>query len=182
MLCNQSHSQLVIIDMQSRLLNTMQQDERAAVVKNARILIEAADILHVPALITEQYPKGLGRTDSVLTDVVCQPEIVEKTCFSSVASSEFRNRIDKLSLPQFVLCGIEAHICVLQTAIELIDQGKEVFVVEDAVCSRSSLNKQNALQRIRQSGGIITNMESVLFEWMKGASHEHFKKISSFVR
>ena len=182
MLCESTKSQLVVIDMQSKLLNVMTEDETQQVLRSTRILIKAASLLEVPVNVTEQYPHGLGHTHNSFTELLEENQVVEKTCFSCLGSSEFAGKITSNERKQIVICGIEAHICVLQTAMDFLNRGNDVFIVEDAVCSRQSANKQNALQRIQQAGGKITNMESVLFEWLRDAKHVHFKEISTLIR
>lgn len=182
MLCHQDKSQLVVIDLQSTLLDTMQANEKKQVIKNSNILITAASLLHIPVFVSEQYPKGLGKTDAALSKAINGKPVIEKTRFSCVGVDSFDHGISGSTRDQYILCGIEAHVCVLQTAMDLIGLGKEVFIVQDAVCSRSSLNKENALMRIRQCNGVISNLESVLFEWMKDAKHAKFKEISRLIR
>jgi nicotinamidase-related amidase len=182
MLATANNCQLVVIDMQAKLLNAMDDAERKQVVSRSGILLKAASLLEIPVLVTEQYPKGLGKTDSALAESREDTAVYEKTCFSCLGQSAFGDMVGQSERSQYILCGIEAHVCVLQTALDLIAQGKEVFVVEDAVCSRATGNKQNALQRIRQAGGIISNMESVVFEWLRDARHARFKEISSLIR
>jgi len=182
MLCHQNNSQLVVVDLQSTLLNTMQADDKNQLLKNTNVLITSASLLDIPVFITEQYPKGLGKTDAALSRSIGDAPVYEKTRFSCLGASEFDRQVANSTRNQYIICGIEAHVCVLQTALELIALGKDVFVVQDAVCSRSGLNKENALIRIRQCSGIISNVESVLFEWLKDSKHEHFKKISALIR
>ncbi len=182
MLCQQNNSQLIVIDMQSKLLDAMRVDEKEQVIRNSNTLITAASLLHIPVFITEQYPKGLGGTDAALSKSIENRPVFEKTCFSCMGAEDFNHQLAQSTRDQFILCGIEAHVCVLQTAIDLINLGKDVFIVQDAVCSRSGLNKDNALARIRQCNGVISNMESVLFEWLKDAKHAHFKEISRLIR
>ncbi len=161
----------------------MPQAERDQVLHNGAILLQAAVLLHVPALVTEQYPKGLGRTEPGLAQYLPQSTpIFEKTCFSCSSAAGFMEAIQRSQRDQVILAGMETHVCVLQTALGLNAQGLQIFVVEDAVCSRRSENKTNALARLRQAGIIVTNTESVLFEWLRDASHEHFKTISAFIR
>jgi len=172
----------------------MQVDDKESVIKNTNILITAASLLDIPVFVTEQYPKGLGKTDEAIKksigeaideavdETIDETMIFEKTCFSCIGAEGFNSQLVSATRDQYILCGIEAHVCVLQTAIELIGLGKEVFVVQDAVCSRSGLNKDNALQRIRQCNGVVSNVESVLFEWLRDAQHEKFKEISSLIR
>ncbi len=182
MLATANNCQLVVIDMQAKLLNAMDDAQRQQVVSRSGILLKAASLLDIPVLVTEQYPEGLGKTDNTLVESIEDVAVYEKTCFSCLGQSVFSKTVEQSARSQYILCGIEAHVCVLQTALELIAQGQEVFVVEDAVCSRSAQNKQNALQRIRQAGGIISNMESVIFEWLRDARHARFKEISSLIR
>jgi hypothetical protein len=144
------------------------------VLRNARILIDSAALLSVPVVVTEQYTKGLGPTVAALA----APGSVrfEKTCFSSAAAPLHPER------PQVALAGMEAHVCVLQSALELRAAGRDVFVVEDACCSRAAANHANAMRRLAAAGVIVANTESLLFEWMRDARHEHFKAISAMLR
>jgi nicotinamidase-related amidase len=174
-------SQLVIVDVQEKLCGVMQSDALATTIKNCDILIQAAQLLEIPIICTEQYPKGLGATVPELAqDLGAYPRI-EKTCFSCFDSSQFRSRL-RGDRPQIILAGMEAHICVLQTALQLQETGKQVFVVEDAVISRNPLNKTNALLRLRQAGVIVSNTESIVFEWLRVAEGDAFKQISRLVR
>jgi nicotinamidase-related amidase len=176
-------SVLVLVDIQERLLAAMEAAARAGVVRNARILREAAVCLDVPVLITEQYPKGLGRTAAEVTaGAPAGIPPVEKTCFSCADSAAFQEQLRSAGRPQVVLAGMEAHVCVLQSALGLAAAGWEVFVVEDACCSRNPAHHANAMARLRQAGVIVTNTESVLFEWLRDARHERFRTISALVR
>lgn len=180
MLNERDASQLVLIDVQDKLCSVMEAAALADVVKNCGILLQAAKLLEIPVICTEQYPKGLGATLPELATQLAQPAI-EKTCFSCNDSGTFRARL-RGDRPQVVLTGMESHICVLQTALQLQVAGKQVFVVEDAVISRKPANKANALDRLRQAGVIVTNTESVVFEWLRVAEGETFKQISKLVR
>jgi hypothetical protein len=174
-------SQLVIVDVQEKLSSVMEASALASIVKNCGILMQAATLLEIPIIVTEQYPKGLGATLSGLSQYTDVTQCIEKTCFSCVDSSLFRSRL-RGDRPQIMLAGMEAHICVLQTALQLQESGKQVFVVEDAVISRDPANKSNALLRLRQAGVIVSNTESVVFEWLKVAEGEAFKQISRLIR
>jgi nicotinamidase-related amidase len=180
-IANSSASQLVIVDMQDRLAGVMAPDALAATIKNCGILLQAAKLLEIPTLYTEQYPQGLGPTLSYLTQWLAPETRVEKTSFSCCEESEFCALMDD-TRPQVVLAGMETHICVLQTALQLQEMHHQVFVVEDAVISRNPANKANALDRLRQAGVIVTNTESVAFEWIKVAEGDTFKAISRLVR
>lgn len=173
-LARAADSTLVIVDIQERLAAVMA--AREAVIAKTALLIEAATRLAVPIVVTEQYPKGLGHTEPQLTAALpAGAKVVEKTAFSACGALE-------LDRPQVIIAGMEAHVCVLQTALELTAAGKQVFVVADAVCSRAESNSQNALARMQQSGVIVTNTESLVFEWLRDASNEHFRPLSKLIR
>jgi nicotinamidase-related amidase len=174
-------SQFVIVDVQGRLATVMPTDAMQAVVKNCSILAQTASLLGVAMIVTEQYPKGLGHTMPELSALIPNIHPVEKTAFSCLAESKFRRQLTR-DHSQMILSGMEAHICILQTALDLIEAGKQVFVVEDAVISRNPANKANALARMRDAGCVITNTESVVFEWLGAAEGEVFKTVSKLIR
>jgi nicotinamidase-related amidase len=174
-------SQLVMIDMQNRLSAVMPTDPVQAVIKHSSILVQTAAMLGVPTLITEQYPKGLGHTLAELTALMPNVNPIEKTTFSCLAEPKFARQLTR-DRSQIVLLGMEAHICILQTALDLVAAGKQVFVVEDAVISRNPAHKMNALTRMREAGCIITNTESVVFEWLGKAEGDTFKAVSKLIR
>lgn len=176
-----SQSHLVIIDMQTRLSAVMPTDPVQSVIKYTGILAQSAAMLDVPVLVTEQYPKGLGHTLPELAAHLNQAAVIEKTAFSCLAEPKFERHLTR-DRAQIVLVGMEAHICVLQTALDLLASGKQVFVVEDAVISRSPAHKMNAITRMREAGCVITNSESVLFEWLGKAEGDVFKSISKLIR
>ena len=181
LVCHQELSQLAIVDVQEKLCGVMESAALAAVVKNCGILLQAAQLLEIPALHTEQYPKGLGPTVTDFQSWLTPETAIAKTCFSCSDEPAFTARLHR-DRPQMVLAGMEAHICILQTALQLQTSGKQVFVVEDAIISRRETNKQNALSRLRHAGVIVTNTESVVFEWLKAAEGDAFKQISKLVR
>jgi nicotinamidase-related amidase len=174
-------SQLVIIDMQAKLASVMPADALQSVVKNCGILAQAAQLLTVPAIVTEQYPQGLGETLAEIKQFLAENKPIAKTVFSACNEPKFNQQLHR-DKPQIILAGMEAHICVLQTALALHQAGKQVFVVEDAIISRKPANKANALARMRDVGCVITNTESVVFEWLENANHEAFKAISKLIR
>lgn len=183
MLARAADSALVVIDIQERLAAAMVPASLEAVVRNTRILIRAAARLGVPVLATEQYPKGLGRTVAELFEVFpAGTQGLEKTCFTCAGAESFSTELGASGRSQLILAGMEAHVCVLQSALELQAAGREVFVVEDACCSRKQENHANAINRLRAAGIVVTNTESVLFEWLRDARHEHFKAISALLR
>ena len=181
LVCHQELSQLAIVDVQEKLCGVMEPTALAAVIKNCGILLQAAQLLEIPALHTEQYPKGLGLTVADLHAWLTPESAIAKTCFSCPDEPLFSARLHR-DRPQIVLTGMEAHICILQTALQLQSAGKQVFVVEDAIISRRDANKQNALSRLRHAGVIVSNTESVVFEWLKAAEGDAFKQISKLVR
>ena len=174
-------SQLVIIDIQVKLAPAMELQAMQAVTKNCAILLQAANLMQVPTLVTEQYPQGLGETLPELKQHFHHTKSIAKTAFSACAEPTFKQHFHS-DKTQIVLVGMEAHICVLQTALNLLQANKQVFVVEDAIMSRSVSNKANAIARLRDAGCVITNTESVLFEWLANANHEAFKAISKLIK
>jgi len=174
-------SQLVVIDVQEKLCGAMPPDALESILKNCGVLLQAARLLEIPAIVTEQYPQGLGPTRGELMPFMEHVPRVEKTCFSCCDEAAFRTRLSG-DRRQIILAGMETHICVLQTALQLLALGKQVFVAEDAVLSRNPAHKANALARLRQAGVIVSNTESVVFEWLKVAGGDAFKQISRLIR
>jgi isochorismate hydrolase len=172
----------MLVDVQTRLCTAMPEVHMATVIQNIQRLIQGAQLLNIPLWVTEQYPEKLGETLPVLQALL--PDYTQR--YSKLAFSAWHEAALQESsvsvAPQVVLFGLEAHICVLQTALDALSAGKQVFIVEDAVISRSEANKLNALNRLRAAGCIITNTESVLFEPLRGATHPQFKAISALIR
>jgi len=173
-------SQLILIDLQTRLLSAMPQEAMQAVIRNCGILAQAAAMLEVPVIVSEQYPKGLGNTAPELLAFLPNIKPVEKLTFSCMAEPKFSRQLTR-DHSQVVIAGMEAHICVLQTALDL-QSSKQVFVAEDAIVSRNPANKANALARMREAGCIISNTESIVFEWLGKADSDAFKAISLLIR
>lgn len=181
LLADARDSHLLVIDVQPRLTQVM--SDRKSLLKNCEILLKAATILSVPVTVTEQYPKGLGNTEPGLANIFPADTVpIEKTCFSSCSANDFAASLSTADKQQLILCGIESHVCVLQTAMDLLARDYQVFVVADAVDSRSKDNKRIALGRLQQAGVTLTTAESVLFEWLRDAKHEHFKDVSALIR
>ena len=182
-LCHPDHSVLLVIDIQERLASAMPKEDLERLIKNTSILMQAARHLDIPVLSTEQYPKGLGNTlPEIRQHYPDEVNCLHKTGFSCCAAEGFTERLSRFNRKQVVLTGMETHICVLQTATELQDNGYNVFVAEDAVCSRSARRMQNGLARMRQMDIMITHSESVLFEWLRDARHPQFKTVSSLLK
>ena len=173
------NSLLLVIDIQSKLVAAMPENDADQMLDNSGHLIEAAKTLDIPVLLTEQYPKGLGPTDNQLTEKLAQDTaIFEKTGFCCLAADGFTEALEQSERKQIIIIGQETHVCIIQTALELLNNGYQVHVVEDAVCSRKTEHKLFALQRMQQQGATITCHESVLFEWLKNSNHPAFKSIS----
>lgn len=182
-LCDCDDSILVIIDVQTRLTRTMPTKVLARLQRYIGLLIKSANLLQVPVITTEQYPSGLGHTEPELVQLLPEDSRrFEKTAFSCAKAEGFLQELRLQEKKQIILTGMEAHVCVLQTAIELINESYSVIVVADAVCSRYRENYEVALERIKQAGGLVTSAESVIFEWLKDAGHPHFKQIQSLIR
>lgn len=182
MLCDAQQAVLLIIDVQERLTAAMPNGVKDRILARIGILQTAADVLSIPTIVTEQYPQGLGPTESALrTHFNEDVFLCEKTAFSCAEEPRFMEHLQQLGRQQVVIVGMESHICVLQTALALVAQGYEVYVAEDAVSSRSKANQYNALQRMRHNEVVISNVESVLFEWLADANHASFKTLAKLI-
>ncbi len=181
--CDVENSLLLIIDIQTKLGQAMPTKVLNRVISNTALLSRAAGLLDVPILVTEQYPQGLGPTIADISDALPATAVtLDKTAFSCVAAQGFDDVLERAKRKQMVIVGMESHICVLQSALDLLTAGYDVYVVEDAVCSRRLENYQNALDRLRQAGVGIISAESAIFEWLVHSRHEHFKAISAMLR
>jgi nicotinamidase-related amidase len=177
-LLSNTNSRLLVIDVQEKLLPLIPVGPR--LVHNCRRLLDGAKVLAVPAFGTEQYPKGLGPIAADLASRLGPRS--EKVCFSCVPGLEWGNAAESTDdRDQVVVAGMEAHVCVLQTVLDLIACGFRVHVVADAVASRSELDWRFALERMASSGATITTVESVLFEWCRQAGTPEFKEIQKLI-
>lgn len=176
MLLQASCSALVVIDMQNRLAPVI--NEFAEVEQQCGWLIDVAHELNIPVLATEQYPHGLGVTVSSLLARLKSDQIIEKIHFNACEEPEFMAALFDHKTKQVVLVGAESHVCVLQTALGLLAQGLQVYVVPEALGSRREADKQLALQRLQQAGGVVVSREMVAFEWLNHAGTEQFRQIS----
>ncbi|GAB3246758.1 isochorismatase family protein [Chitinimonas naiadis] len=175
MLMQTDQCTLLVVDVQEKLVSAIHDAPRT--VAAIKWLLDAARLNGVPAVFSEQYPQGLGKTLPFLTAAYGDAPVVDKTSFSCVAA-ECLEGTAAASRPQVVVCGIEAHVCVLQTALELQSQGKQVFVVADAIGSRSEIDKAAALNRIAAAGITIVTREMALFEWMRDSRVPQFREAS----
>ena len=181
---NIENSALVIIDIQEKLVLAAKDGDEVA--QNTAKLVETANILNIPTIVTEQYPKGLGSTVDIVKNVFSDSTpTIEKTSFSAMLEPDFANRIAELKnrgINQIVLCGIETHICVLQTAYDLISQGFEIYIVKDACASRNKNEYKAGLDLLKQYGAKITCVEIALFEWLKTSKHPKFKEVQALIK
>ena len=171
-----ANSQLVVIDVQERLLAAIQHYKSIAA--TIRFLLDAAAMMQVPAVVTEQYPKGLGSTVEPLRNHPATVATIEKLRFS--AADELLNT--GVTANQVVLAGIESHICVQQTALELRRRGIQVFVAADCIGSRHAEDSRRAINRMDRAGIVISTAEAIAFEWCERAGTERFKTLSRLVR
>lgn len=178
MLLERAKSLLLLVDMQERLVPAMA--DAADVTGRCGILLSAANALGVPVLASEQYPKGLGPTIPDLAALA--PRRLEKLEFSAYANSAIKDELARADRLQIVLAGVEAHVCVLQTGLELIAAGFQVFVAADAVASRRPESREVALHRIARAGATLITAEMALFEWLRSAAAPEFRAISKLVR
>ena len=177
---NYEDAQFLVVDYQSRLMPSIERLED--LLKNAHILLRGMEILGVPMLVTQQYPQGLGGTDEKLMEYLGQATFVDKVEFSVFQNEKAREVIEGRHKKCVILCGMEAHICVLQTAIDLKEAGYIPVVVVDAIASRKEKSKEIALYRYQQEGIYCTTTESILFELLKTSKHPAFKEISKLIR
>ncbi|MEY4179551.1 MAG: hypothetical protein RLY70_3125 [Planctomycetota bacterium] len=177
---------LLVIDMQERLVPVVRNPDR--LVWNVVRLLQGANVLGVPAIATEQYPRGLGATlPSIVAGLAATSDgaagaIPDKLSFSAFGCAAIRERLVAIGRPNVLVCGIETHVCVLQTVLDLTHAGYRVFLAEDAVESRSEADRQTALRRMEAAGTTLTTVESALFEWCVEAGTPEFKQISQLVK
>ena len=176
-----AHPVLVVVDVQERLFNAMDTERRDDMVANVKILVSAAQRLDVPVIVTEQCPKGLGRTLPELKALFGETPPFEKTTFSCARLVAFADRLRALGADHVILTGIEAHVGVLLTALDLLEQGLRVSVVADAVCSRRPANLEIGLEQARQAGAVVTATETVVFQLLGAADSDAFRELSKLL-
>lgn len=174
-------TQLLVIDVQSKLFPHIHEHEE--IEKNCNILIEGFKVLDLPIVVTEQYTRGLGETIDSLKDHLGDAyNPIEKSTFSCCRDTGIMANIMGNGQQNVVICGIESHVCVLQTVLDLIAYGFRPVVVADCVSSRSAYNKKIALKRMQQAGAILTTYESILFELLQTSGTDEFRAISKLVK
>lgn len=171
---------LVLIDFQERLMPAMENNEElaATVVK----LIKGCNIMEIPKLVTQQYTKGLGATIQDIHEALGKYCPIEKTSFSAMGEPAFAEALEKTGRKTIILAGVESHVCVQQTALDLLEKGYNVFLAADCVSSRQGSDKKYALKRMAQAGAFLTTYEAVLFELCGGSRQPGFKEISALVK
>ena len=172
-------SALLVVDVQERLLPVI--DDHDNVLKQCVRMVRAAKLLEVPVLSTEQYPKGLGPTVEPLANLLKDTAVREKLSFSCCGPDGVADELSRLGRPQVVVVGIEAHVCVAQTVLDLLSAGLSAFVAADATSSRRALDRWVALDRMRQAGAVVTTTEAVIFEWLRTAAAPQFKDVARLV-
>ena len=174
------NSLVMVIDVQEKLVNMLEKD---TIVQKTAKLVQAAKILDIPVIVTEQYPKGLGATlDVIKANLGENTQFYEKTSFSALDTEGIEDKLKKSSKKQIVLCGIETHICVHQTCAALIDAGYEVYIIKDACASRNKYEFKQGIEIMRQNGAKISCLEIALFEWLGSAKHPNFKEVQALIK
>ncbi len=174
------HTIGLVIDIQERLVPVMEESEQ--LIENCQKLIQGLQILNVPLIVTQQYTKGLGETIGEIKSVITDSQYIEKKDFSCLDEPVVAEKLALSGATNVILCGIEAHVCVLQTAIDLKEAGYNPIVVFDCVSSRSFDNVDLAAERFRHEGIMMTSKESILFELTRSANAPEFKEISKLVK
>ncbi len=178
-LLHRSSSRLLIVDVQVKLVASLEESTQKRLLEACRFLVEGARTMGIPVIATEQYPQGLGPTVSSLTEFANSRPTKKR--FSAVECSGLPTAADDDRF-QVVVAGMETHVCVLQTVLDLLASGYQTFVALDAVSARRSIDHEVAIQRMANSGAIITTAESALFEWCESAESPEFKQLSSLVK
>jgi len=183
---SRTRAALLVIDIQDRLVPSMPEATLVSVVRNTKILIEAADRLGVPIVVSQQYPRGLGSTIKPIEDALApvkQPvHRFDKVEFSAAAAPAFAELAHRMGRDQWILCGMEAHVCVYQSARDLVARGWAVHVCADAVCSRTPLNWETGLRLTERAGAIITSTEVCVFDLLGRAGSDEFRALSKAIK
>jgi len=173
---------LIIIDAQSGMLKAMEPEVKQKTINNIKLLIASAQKLNIPLIVTEQYPKGLGQTVAEIQQALPNYQPIEKLSFSCCGDAGFTSRLERLSSAKTVIiAGVETHICVLQTTLDLLVRGYQVYVVADAACSRRKLDWTTGLKLMEKAGAIITTAETLIFQLLIRADSDEFKFISKLL-
>ena len=181
MFLDTENSLLVIVDVQQKLMNAMSNSEKC--LAKVKLLANALAVMNVPVIVTEQYPKGLGPTvDSVREVLAADTVFIEKSAFSCCGAEEFNQQIIQADRKNIIFCGVESHVCVLQTAVALLSKGYNVFLCADAASSRCENDKDLALSYLRHAGVSVLSTESIIFALLKDSKHPAFKTVSALLK
>ena len=173
---------LLVIDVQDSLAQAMKPEVSEVVIRNIGILIHAAKTFKMPILFTEQYPKGLKRTIPAIGQALEPLEAFEKITFSAVRDEVFMDGLSNLGLTQIIITGMECHVCVYQTVLDLIEHGYCIHVPKDAVCSRTKQNWLTGLALMGQAGAVVTSTETVVFQLLERAGTDAFKAVAPLIK
>ena len=171
---------LLVVDFQERLMPSIHRWEELA--DKAATLIGGCRALDIPILVTQQYTKGLGPTIRKIDDALTEYDYIEKITFSCFGSEEFREKLGKANRKSIIITGIETHVCIQQTVLDLLGNGFEVYAIADCLGSRSDRDFRYAMRRMEKAGAIVTTMESILFEMLVSADHPKRKEITVLVK
>ena len=171
---------LVVVDVQGKLAQLMH--DKDLLFNNVQILIKAARILDIPGPWCQQCPESLGPTVPEIAELLSDSEPINKAAFSCCGAAGFSAKLNEFSRRQVVLCGIETHVCIYQTAVDLLGKGYTVDIVADAVSSRTLANKKTALRRLAAEGANISSTEMAMFELLRTAEHPQFKQIARLIK
>ena len=172
---------LVVVDFQEAFRSPI--NDFAQIASRISIAVRGFQILNTPVIITEQYPKGLGRTaEEIVFSLPPDFEFIEKTAFSSCGATAFMDKLRANAISQVVLCGLETHVCINQTAHDLLNEGIEVHILTDCVSSRFTPDKETDLKKMLMSGVVPSSGEMALFELMRDSKHEQFKEIQNLIK
>ena len=172
---------LVVIDIQERLVPAMPQDVYLRLRETVAMLANGAGLFGIPVLTTEQYPKGIGHTVSELAEA-CSGNVIEKVSFGCCGEPDFRAALKKIGRSQVIVTGMEAHVCVYQTVLGLLEDGYNVHLVRDAICSRNKTDYLTAVANASLAGAVVTTAETALFQLLQESTHEHFKAVSKLIK
>ncbi len=177
---NAQDTAAILIDFQEKLMPVM--DQKEALTKKTMTFAQGLSELEIPFVVSEQYTKGLGETVADIKGVIVDGTYMEKNTFSCMGCDELKNWVVAQGKKNILIGGIEAHICVMQTVVDLLEMGYNVVVVADCVGSRSAFDKETGLDRMKAEGAKLATCESILFELTVGAKNPHFKAISKLVK
>ncbi|MFH1446138.1 MAG: hydrolase [Chloroflexota bacterium] len=177
---NSEESILVVIDVQGKLVHVV--EDSSLILTNIQKLIMGAQALNIPIIVTNQVPEKLGTTTPEIAELLPEVEPISRTSFSCLREIQFMVRLNELACKQIILCGLEAHICLYQSALDLLEAGYEVYYVVDAISARAAVNKQTAITRVIAAGAKLTTVEMLLFEMLRDARHPAFKAIAKIIK